>query len=680
MQRRTGPLPPSSAAARRVFSSFDTMERRLIMGVVALTVVLLILATGIISRAALTGFEKEVFPEIGREAAAIGANLGAQIDRAIALGVPPDKLVGVEAFFQQALAGRPMLDSIRLELADGTVHRADRPGPPHVLTDIAVPIHGPAGVVGTLHLGLNSSLASRAATDSRWDIVIVLMVAVLTTVEILVFLTDYYVSGPLRLVERMQGRFAAGDWTTREPMLGLNAIGRYLALLGGVARRMNERRQQVLWLAQEVVNEAPSTREAAGRIVAVLAEGVGFAAGKLAVTTRPASIAIARAPLFLYVFAEQLSTSFIPIYAKSLQGGVFPATVAVGLPITAFAGMIGIVSPYGARLVGRLGARTVVALGCVPAALGYIMAAQAETLDAFTLWRAVTGCGYAFITIACQSYLVACDARRSRTAAVFVYAAMTGALCGTAIGSVLADRLGYRGTFLISAALTLVAAWLTIRTMDRQTGIRAIPAAAGKEGELRQVLRNPPFLALVLFAAVPAKLVLTGFVFYISPLALQALDNSQPEIGRQVMLYSATMLLTIRAGAWLADRVRAASGLITLAGIASGIGLLLALVVPPAVALPLGIAAVGLSQGLASAPMLVVVPELCSEGAAERLGVATLFGYLRFGERIGSIIGPILAAILVAMSGFTEAAAVLGAISLAATLGYWGISRRARRT
>jgi predicted MFS family arabinose efflux permease len=656
-----------------------SLERRLIIGVVALTIALLVLATGIISQAALSGFEREVLPEIGREATAIGQNLAAQIGRAVALGVPPDKLVGVENFFQQTLDSRPALDSIALQLADGTLHQAVRAGQRHKLTDIAIPIQGESGPIGTLHLGLNASLFGRSAADSRWDIAIVLMVSVLTTIEILVFLIDLYVSAPLRLVERMQDRLARRDWTTREIPLGLTAIGRYLALLGAVGRRMNERRQQILWLADEVAAEAPAARQAARAIVANLAAGVGFARDKIAIAIPPASIATARAPLFLYVFAEQLSTSFIPIFAKSLHGGgLLPATIAVGVPITAFAGMIGIVSPYGAGLVGRLGARTVLVLGCIPAAIGYAMAAQAETIEAFTLWRAMTGCGYAFITIACQSYLVACDARRSRTAAVFVYAAMTGALCGTAIGSVLADRLGYRGTFVISALLTLLAAALTWRTMDSDTGKHATTPKSVLAGHMREILRNPRFMALVLFAAVPAKLVLTGFIFYISPLALQALRSSPPEIGRQIMLYSATMLLTIRAGAWLADRIGAVSGLITLAGLASSAGLLLSLVLPPALALPLGIAAIGLSQGLASAPMLVVVPELCSVEATRHLGVATLFGYLRFGERIGSIVGPLLTAALVELFGFTYAAAALGVISLAATLAYAALTRRGR--
>jgi hypothetical protein len=201
--------------------------------------------------------------------------------------------------------------------------------------------------------------------------------------------------------------------------------------------------------------------------------------------------------------------------------------------------------------------------------------------------------------------------------------------------------------------------------------------AASTGGELADALRNPRFLALVLLAAVPAKLVLSGFVFYVAPLFLLSMDNTQPEIGRQVMLYALTMLLTIRLGAWTADRLGRASTSIALAGAATGAGLLAACVLPAEAGVPVAIIATGLSQGLASAPMLAVVPELCP-GLVARFGVATLYGYLRLGERLGSILGPVLAATLVGLFGFTTAIAVIGAISLVATLGYWAITATAR--
>ena len=511
------------------------LERRLILGVIAVTLLMLVATTGVISRVALGAFEREVLPEMGREATAAGALLASQIERAVALGVPPDRLVGLEPFFEAALASHPALDSIRLLTPRGE-QGARRPGRSRKVQDVSVPVLGEAGPIGTLHVGVNPSRLERSARDSKWDIAIVLLVALLATAEALVFLADRSISMPLRLVERLAAHVAAGDWTMRAPPTGIDAAGRFLSRLNAVVRRMNERRRHVGWLAAEVGRQAPHARAAAAQVVAGLG-GMRFAEAALRVERAPRSPALARAPLFLYVFAEQLSTSFIPIFAKSLHapGGWAPEALAVGLPITAFAGVIAVASPFGAALAGRLGARAVLGLGCVPAILGYLLAAQAGSVEAFTLWRAVTAVGYAFITIACQAYLVAAaedaprgGARRGQSMAVFVYAAMTGAVCGTAIGSVLADRLGYRGTFCVSAALTAAAGLLALGAMDRDAGRRAAAAVASHAGDLRQALRSPGLLALVAFAAAPAKLVLTGFVFYISPLLLQAMATASP--------------------------------------------------------------------------------------------------------------------------------------------------------
>jgi len=69
------------------------------------------------------------------------------------------------------------------------------------------------------------------------------------------------------------------------------------------------------------------------------------------------------------------------------------------------------------------------------------------------------------------------------------------------------------------------------------------------------------------------------------------------------------------------------------------------------------------------------VPETCPALAA-RLGLPTLYGYVRFGERLGSIAGPLVAAGLVAAFGFTVATASIGMISVGATVGYWVLARR----
>lgn len=662
------------------------LERRLILGVIGVTLALLVLTTGVISRAALGTFEREVLPGMGREASVIGSAMATQLEHAMAMGVPPDRLLGLEGFFQTTIANHPTIERIELTIA-GEAHVASRSSQSREWQYITVPVSGPDGPVGTLRLGVNPSQLERTATDSKWDIAIVLMVALLATVEILVVATERMIGTPLRIAQILTTRVSAGDWTVRAQPMGLDAAGRFVSHLNALVRRMNERRRHLTWLADEVTREVPSARNAVEAALSRLSGG-RFATDTLATLPQPRSPAIARGPLFLFLFAEQLSTSFIPIYAKAVRepGAWVPEALAAGLPITVFAGMIAIASPFGAGLVGRLGARLVLALGCVPAMAGYAIAASAWSIEAFTLGRAVSAIGYALITIACQAYLVAAaedpaaahgsNVRGSgRSMAVFVVAVMTGAVCGTAIGAVLADRIGYRGTFVASAALTLLAGLLAYRTMDENAGRRAARAAGGPQGGFRQAMQTPRFLGLLVFAAVPAKLVLSGFVFYICPLFLLAMQNTQPEIGRQVMLYALTMLLTIRLGAWTADRMGAAPTSIAFAGVATGLGLLSALILPASIAIPVAIIITGLAQGLASAPMLAVVPQACP-GLVDQLGLPTLYGYVRFGERMGSIAGPLLAATLAAAFGFITATVVIGFISLAATAVYWTLARR----
>jgi MFS family permease len=656
-------MPPDTATpAPPLMHTAEKLERRMILGIIAVTLALLVLTTGVISQVALSALEQEVMPEVGREVAAMGNNLAAQIEHAVELGIPVQELVGVEAYFQATLDDQPPLNSIRLVTPDGE-RKVQRPGRLRQARDVAIPVQTDSGPIGVLHLGVNPSALDQAANASKWDIAVVLLVSLLTAAELLAFVTDRFVRTPMRLVQRLATHVEAEDWTFRSQPTGLDAAGRLLAQMNALVQRMNARRRHIAWLAAEVMREAPTAGAAVAGVLGRL-DAVRFADSELRTQPAPRSPSIARLPLFLYMFAEQLSTSFIPIFADTVyhSGGLVPEALAVGLPISVFAALIALASPFGAGLTDRLGARTVLALGCIPAVIGYLMVAQAYSVQVFALGRVVTAVGYALITISCRSYLAAAaeDAaggRHGRSMSVFVYAAMTGALCGTAIGAVLADRIGYRGTFYVSAALTICAGLLALRTMDPTAARRPLPGKATPrpDGELRTALRNPRILALLLFAAIPANFVLSGFVFYIAPLLLHGLGDSQPEIGRQVMLYALTMLLTMHLGAWTAGRMKPGRGSIALAGLATGFGLLLILVAPAAVAVPAAIVVIGLSHGLASAPMLAVVPELCP-------GLA---------QRIGSILGPVVAASLAALFGFTTAIGVIGTMSLVAAAGYW---------
>ena len=73
----------------------------------------------------------------------------------------------------------------------------------------------------------------------------------------------------------------------------------------------------------------------------------------------------------------------------------------------------------------------------------------------------MTAVGYAVITISSQSIAaVVPPENRVRVMAIFVGALMAGTMCGTAIGAILADWLGYKPVFLIATFFSLLAGLL----------------------------------------------------------------------------------------------------------------------------------------------------------------------------------------------------------------------------
>lgn len=659
-----------------------TPDRRLVSGVVALAVLLLTLAVGFVSHAALRSFEAELRPELEREATVVGA-IGAQtLQRALDLGVPFEGLSGLEEYLTALLATRPGLAYVLLTDADGrVVARAgevqaefhglppgsapsDRGAVIRLLGDdydAAQPLLASGRPVGWVHVGIARARLETALGDMRWDVLIVLLVVLLATAEFLRFVLARTVSAPIAMVTRLQSRLCAGDWTVRAPSDMEAEAGRVARHLNVLVRRMNDRWDRLCWLAAEssaARRTAAILEEVGARLrfgTATVAEGLG------------ADAASARLPLFLFVFAEQLSTSFNPLYALELAGGDGGA-MGAALPIATFVAAVALMTPWGGEIVARHGPRLAMIWGMVPAGLGYLGAALATDVMGFTLARMVSGAGYAVVTIACQVHLAqeAPHGRVARSLGGFTAAVMTGAVCGTAIGAVLADRLGFRITYGLSALLVLCIALLVWRQVAPGGG--GGRPRVGLWRSARAAFAEPRFTLLVVLAAIPAKVLLGGFIFFLAPLQLQELGLSQAAIGRNVMLYGLCMLPAIAAGAWIADRSGRSELIIAGAGVLNGIGLMLPLWLEPALALPGAIIVTGVAQGLAAAPMLAIIPGISRAGAAP--SSAAMLSFLRLAERVGSVIGPPVTASLLMLGGSHRTMLALGILSLATALGY----------
>lgn len=660
-----------------------TSDRHLIARVVVVAVLLLTMAVAFVSNTALRSFEAELRPELEREASVVGGIGARTLQRAVELGVPFDSLPGLDEYLASLLVAQQGLSYVLLADAGGQriASAGDGAARFHGLPagttaperagalmrqlggsyDAALPIFEGGRIVGWLHVGISRERLDTVLNDMRWDVLIVLLVVLLTTSEFLRFSLFRTVSSPVALVLRLQARLAAGDWTLRAQDDIVSEAGRVVRHLNVLVRRMNDRWDRLTWMA----TQSDATARAAAVLDGVrqrLRFGVASAQDGLGM-----GAASGRLPLFLFVFAEQLSTSFNPIYALELAGGR-GGIMGAALPIVAFVAAVALFTPFGGSMVARHGPRDAMLIGLVPAALGHVGAALATDLITFAIARGICGAGYAIVTIACQVHLAqeAPRGRVARSLGGFTAAVMTGAVCGTAIGAVLADRVGFRLTLTFSMVLVVFTALLVARNFVAGGGSEQ--QSMGLWRSARAAFSEPRFALLVLLAAIPAKVLLGGFIFFLAPLELRDLGLSQAAIGRNVMLYGLCMLPAIVLGAWLTDRTGRGGLIISLAGVINGIALLLPLWLDRAVALPLAIIGTGLAQGLAAAPMLAIIPGLSQVLGAPK--TAAMLSFLRLGERVGSVIGPPAAAALLALGSGQQTMLALGVISLVTAIGY----------
>src|SRR5690606_29839762 len=111
----------------------------------------------------------------------------------------------------------------------------------------------------------------------------------------------------------------------------------------------------------------------------------------------------------------------------------------------------------------------------------------------------------------------------------------------------------------VAAAFSLLAAWVAWRMLRRmaQSGEEGAPSVGLGWNTLRLLLGNIRFLALVVLAAIPGKVVLTGFLFLAVPTYLAGLDATEGEIGRVMMLYSIGVIFV---GPWISRIVDSRGG------------------------------------------------------------------------------------------------------------------------
>lgn len=656
----------------------------------------------------LQEFEQAVTPELNVKAAAIGRDLKSQVERAVGYGIPFDRLVGMDEFLGSVLIANPEIRYLAASDADGRVlfvqgivergmletrYRAtDFEISPAGRTaiigdylDLALPVRIDRSRVGNLHVGMDSGVVRSHLLDICLDMLAVAAAALIVAFEILAFVVAFNVTGPLARAGLVMDRGRRGDFTHVPGSSSDDDVGLFLKGMTKLLRQADDLYRRLMAYAGEV-KDAHFDKGAIDGVAGV-EQRVNFlfrfspsGVAQSLCSTQGADI---RLPLFLFVFAEEIGRAFMPLYAESLAPSPegMPVEMLMALPLSLFmAGMV-LALPWAGALTTRFGARAVFLGGVVPSVLGYLMTALARGVFDFCIWRVVTGIGYAVVTMAALGYVArsAVPEKLARGMGVYVGAVASAAICGATVGGVLAERGGFRITFLVSAALVLLAGLLVARLLgsvqENTVDASASASADNADGEPKRnspwrLLCNWRFTVLMLLGSLPAKAVLSGFVFFLMPVALSrhGMDFEIDDIARTMVLYPLTVALASPLAARLSDRLGRRVELVAVGALIGGAGLLSPLALDGVSALVTATVALGVAQGLISAPLLALLPDLCWT-ECRTLGAARVLAFARAMERLGSVAGPVLAAALLLRWDVPEAMILAGAgVSGAAVL------------
>lgn len=645
-------------------SSPRSLARQVASRLAPLAAFFIISSAVILGATILRNVNRSIEPELAARTNLVGTVVSDNVQRALGAGVPLDNLVGAESYFGDMLKQLPEVAYVAVATGRIVLEAGERIdpylAPPRERKDVrSHPIMKNGKEIAYVVIDIDPGFISKKFLDVFLDMSVVILVTVLIAFEIMVLLTSRSLTAALNRLQRLAAMQAVGDFSKRAAVAARSSIDRATGVLVDRAEALHK----------EFAVVCAQMKNSEDRKVAL--EGLGKRYGLSEdgpATLRFSYFTDFRLALFLFAAADQLPLSFLPLYTRA-AANVWPwigEGVLISLPLAGYLLAIVIASPFSRSLVERFGVRPLLVLAALPTLGAHIGLYFAGTAQEIILWRTVTGFGYALVTLACQDYVLDTVPReeRDRSLGMFTFVLFGGVFSGTALGGVLADRLGQHNVFLLSAALIAISALLSARFIA--PGIAKSDAQSGRP-ELKEILatlRNGRFTALVFGLAIPANVLLQAFISYLVALTLDSLGASIADIGRTLMLYFLGVIVVGPLGGRGAE-AGLPVGLIALFGaVLAGASLTLVVVWSDQIAMIGAVLGAGIGHGLMRGAQVSLAMTI-AETELDQLGPTVVLGALRTLERLGSVVGLLIIAVLAGYAGYATATAAVAGWSLA---------------
>ena len=357
-------------------------------------------------------------------------------------------------------------------------------------------------------------------------------------------------------------------------------------------------------------------------------------------------VGIVRPIVFLIFFAGNMSTAFLPVYGMQLWDtsmGI-QRELASALPLSAEVLLTAVFSLLGGFLVDRMGSKKLIAAGSVLFMAGLGLCGAAPDLWYLVGGSVVLGVGEGLVLVAFNAFISSYgeEDQRNRGFSGYNAAYLSGMNCGTVVGSLAAEQVGYRSVFYIAVAVTLASLALAMVCLNRQSAAGRLPKAQKGYSTIRFLLQPRVFL-FFLFMLMP-YLICASFLSYFFPIFGEENGLSTSFVAQAFLISG---VIAIYLGPTLTQvvskRLGARGGLILSSAIYVGAFVLFSL--NPSIATAffiIALLAVADSFGLSmQAVYFSDLPEVRRYGAGKAMGINSTV------ESIAQTVGPmIFAAVL----------------------------------
>jgi MFS family permease len=676
-------------------------------GVIMLCVVM---ALAVVSYFSQRVFEAELVPETQQKAATIASSVRALVLKATGYGVPFASLYGVDHTLREVIDENPEFSFAALTDVEGRVLFSRGTEPPSareyfrrpkvlaVALDpsaswtseavgndyfVSLPIRTDQPV-GMLHIVIDGKFVENVLLEVMLDVVVVLVVSLFFTLELLNFMAGARLASGLGEFQHQVDRMREGDFTATARIRANDELGRMLRRIDAAVDHLNVRYEFLVGELEEKMRTASGERREALKPAALALESIKqrlkFGSARRNGDNDEMNLNRIRAPLFAFILAEELTRSYLPNYVNQLLvaiPGISPQVV-IGLPIMLFMLIVALGQPYLGGWSERIGRRRAMLIGAVVATAGFAASAAAVNLYDLLLWRSLCAVGYAMVFVAAQGYVLDRTGHHNRAQgfALFIGAIMVATVCGPSIGGILADNIGFRLSFAVSAvvALASVIAIARLPSQEVRTPTSNRQSRGPRLREITALLFNGRFMTLTGLAAMPAKVILTGVCFYLVPLYIVSIGNTSAMAGRMLMVYAVMMVLIVPLSASLSDTSLRRDRYVSAGLLISGVSGLLLLISDSFLVLFGVVFLLGLGQALSIAAQSALVAEHCQD-EIRIYGHDAVYGVYRLLERLGNAMGPLLASVLVVFWGYKGAFIAISAVVLFCAVAFTIASR-----